>query len=83
MRSQDKSFSSQRLLVGSFLKFVELKISFNPQAVAESANTFIALDESIEDFIQEQQNKNICAKVRRDVGRIASFSSRREKQEKF
>jgi len=50
--------------------------------MAESWRRFIALDNSIEDFIQEQQNKHTRAKTRRDVCLLIEFLKQKEETRK-
>lgn len=55
-------------LVPKSQTFRELQTSHKPQEMTEVFSKFVALYErSIEDFILEQQNKNILVRTRRDV----------------
>ena len=52
--------------------------------MAESSNRFITLDNSgIEDYIQEQQNKNTQTENRPGVSCLANYLNRRNTQEKL
>ena len=49
----------------------------------DSCSRFITLDKPIEDYIQEQQNKNIRAKTQRDVSLLSKFLKQKDETTKI